>query len=291
VKKSGGNDSLLHNLYTPSKGRRDRLTGDWRGFVWPNSVPGVPIEIPVKLLFDARKKIVTGEMSFASWDKKRGPVENYLVGGFKNDGFMEFAYAKKEDGVIGWGSLLLELSPDGKSIKGRAVGVSSHTGLPFYSTLRLIKGKQSDSTSFSILKTNKPIVFIGHGRSQAWKTLKNYLVKKGYRVETFESGARAGRTINDVLAGMMAETAFAILIMSGEDKMKSGTLRARQNVVHEIGLFQGKLGIKRAVILLETGVEDFSNIRGITYIPFRKTKINEIFAPILAALDREFPKR
>jgi predicted nucleotide-binding protein len=34
------------------------------------------------------------------------------------------------------------------------------------------------------------------------------------------------------------------------------------NVIHEAGLFQGRLGFERAIILLEDGCEEFSNIQG-----------------------------
>jgi len=40
---------------------------------------------------------------------------------------------------------------------------------------------------------------------------------------------------------MLGKTSFAILVMTGEDKIEDGEMRARQNVVHELGLFQGKL--------------------------------------------------
>ena len=68
---------------------------------------------------------------------------------------------------------------------------------------------------------------------------------------------------------------------------KDGTLRARQNVVHEAGLFQGKLGFSRAIILLEEGTEEFSNIHGLHQIRFGKGNIKESFGDVLAVLKRE----
>jgi hypothetical protein len=50
---------------------------------------------------------------------------------------------------------------------------------------------------------------------------------------------------------------------TGEDETKDGKLLARQNVVHEAGLFQGKLGFTRAIILLEEVTEEFSNLAGL----------------------------
>ena len=67
-------------------------------------------------------------------------------------------------------------------------------------------------------------------------------------------------------------------------------------MVHELGLFQGKLGSNRALVLLEEGVESFSNLQGINQIRFSIGNIRESFGDVLAALKREFgeilaPKR
>jgi predicted nucleotide-binding protein len=59
-------------------------------------------------------------------------------------------------------------------------------------------------------------------------------------------------------------------------------------VVHEIGLFQGRLGFNRAIVLLEDGVEEFSNIHGIEQIRFSKGNIRETYGEILATIKREF---
>lgn len=135
----------------------------------------------------------------------------------------------------------------------------------------------------------KPVIFIGHGRSPQWRDLKDHLHEKhGYRVQAYEIGARAGHAIRDILEEMLDESSFAILVMTGEDKTQSGHVRARQNVVHELGLFQGRLGFARAIILLERGVQEFSNIQGIHQIRFSKKNIKETFGDVLATLVREF---
>lgn len=136
----------------------------------------------------------------------------------------------------------------------------------------------------------KPVVFIGHGGSGQWKSLKDHLSDlHKYEVEAFESGARAGHTVRDVLHSMMKSSSFALLVMTGEDATADGGVRARQNVVHEAGLFQGMLGFERAIVLLEEGVEEFSNIHGIVQIRFGKGNIREAFGDVLATLRREFP--
>jgi len=59
------------------------------------------------------------------------------------------------------------------------------------------------------------------------------------------------------------------------------------NVVHEAGLFQGRLGFQKAIILLEEGCEDFSNIDGLGRIGFPKGTISAKFEEIRAVLRRE----
>lgn len=136
----------------------------------------------------------------------------------------------------------------------------------------------------------KPTVFIGHGHSTEWMSLKTYLSDQmGFPVEAYETGSRAGHTIRDVLDAMINATSFAILVMTGEDEQPDGRVRPRQNVVHETGLFQGALGFRRAIVLLEDDVEEFSNLAGIQYLPFRKGNIRDAFGDVIAALKREFP--
>lgn len=134
-----------------------------------------------------------------------------------------------------------------------------------------------------------PVIFIGHGGSSLWRDLKDHLTDKhDYKIEAYETGARAGHTIRDILDEMANKSSFAILVMTGEDEDKYGKLKARPNVIHEIGLFQGRLGFSRAIVLLEDETEEFSNLFGIQQLRFSKGNIKEVFGDVLATLKREF---
>jgi hypothetical protein len=134
-----------------------------------------------------------------------------------------------------------------------------------------------------------PTIFIGHGRSSQWRDLKDHLQDKhGYIIEAYEVGERAGHGIRDILEDMMTKSSFAVLVMTGEDRDSEGLMHARENVVHEMGLFQGCLGFSRAIVLLEDETAEFSNIHGIHQIRYSKGKIKETFGEILATLRREF---
>lgn len=136
---------------------------------------------------------------------------------------------------------------------------------------------------------NSPVIFIGHGRSPDWRDLKDHLHDKhGLTVGAYEIGSRSGHAIRDILDDMLSKSSFALLVMTGEDATSDGVFRARENVIHELGLFQGKLGFNRAIALLERGTNEFSNLHGIQQIRFTKGNIREVFGDVLAVLRREF---
>ena len=131
-------------------------------------------------------------------------------------------------------------------------------------------------------------IFIGHGRSLVWLLLKDFIkdtLKLPY--EEFNRVSAAGEFTGDRLKKMLEESCMAFLIMTGEDEQADGSLRARENVIHEVGLFQGRLGFRKAIILLEDGCRDFSNIHGLIYIPFPKGKMEAAFEEIRRVLKRE----
>jgi len=133
-----------------------------------------------------------------------------------------------------------------------------------------------------------PVVFLGHGRSPLWRDLRDHLQDKhGVTVEAYEIGSRAGHAIRDVLESMLRRSSIAFLILTAEDAMADGSMQARQNVVHELGLFQGALGFSRAIAVLEEGTEEFTNIHGIEQIRFPAGRIRETFGEVLAAIRRE----
>ena len=132
-------------------------------------------------------------------------------------------------------------------------------------------------------------IFIGHGRSAAWRDLKDHLHDQhDYKVIAYEVGARAGHGVRDILDDMMSKSSFALIVLTAEDETADGELRARQNVVHELGLFQGRLGFSRAIAVVEEGTESFSNIAGIQQIRFAPGHIRESFGDVLATIRREF---
>lgn len=136
---------------------------------------------------------------------------------------------------------------------------------------------------------SQPIrIFIGHGRDDQWRDLKDHLHEMhGLDVTAYEVGPRAGLSVKEVLESTLNESSFALLVLTAEDIDTYGQMHARENVVHEVGLFQGRLGFRRAIVLLEEGVHEFSNILGLNQIRFSKGRIRETFGDVLATIKRE----
>lgn len=131
-------------------------------------------------------------------------------------------------------------------------------------------------------------VFIGHGSSPVWKDLKNFIQDRLHLPwDEFNRVPVAGFTNIERLSEMLDQAAIAFLIMTAEDEQVDGKLHARMNVVHESGLFQGKLGFEKAIILMENECEEFSNIHGLGQIRFPKGDISAVFEEIRRVLERE----
>lgn len=131
-------------------------------------------------------------------------------------------------------------------------------------------------------------VFIGHGGSPDWRELKDFLQDRLHlTVDEFNRVPVAGVPNTERLKEMMDAAAIAFLVLTGEDEQADGQLHARMNVIHEVGLFQGRLGFRRAIVILEKGCEAFSNIDGLGQIRFAKANIKGAFEEIRAVLERE----
>jgi len=131
-------------------------------------------------------------------------------------------------------------------------------------------------------------VFIGHGRSEVWRNVKDFVQDRlNLPWDEFNRVPFAGITNIARLSEMLDASAVAFLVMTAEDEMADGALQARMNVVHEAGLFQGRLGFTKAIILLEEGCQEFSNIQGLGQIRFPRGNISAVFEEIRRVLERE----
>lgn len=131
-------------------------------------------------------------------------------------------------------------------------------------------------------------IFIGHGHSLIWRELKDFISERlNLQWDEFNRVPVAGITNILRLSQLLNDSCFAFLILTAEDEQTDGSYHARMNVIHEVGLFQGRLGFEKAIVLLEDGCKEFTNIEGLGQIRFPKGNIASIFEDIRRVLERE----
>ena len=127
-------------------------------------------------------------------------------------------------------------------------------------------------------------VFISHGTPPDWREVQAF-IEKDQSIPTLELAQEPnrGRTVLQKLDEESDRCNYAVVVMTSDDNAQDGALLARENVMHEIGYFQGKFGLANVCLLHEEGVNIPSNIHGLVYIPFPKDMVRAAFS----ALGRE----
>ncbi len=130
----------------------------------------------------------------------------------------------------------------------------------------------------------KEFIFVTHGRSVEWFKIQSYLERDlGLKTIELAQQPNQGRAILQKLDEESNKCYAAVIVMTGDDAVGQNEVRARENVMHEIGFFQGKLGLSDVILLHEEGVNLPSNIHGLVYIPFPKGYVEAT----LGAIHRE----
>ncbi|MBL4801257.1 MAG: nucleotide-binding protein [Emcibacter sp.] len=121
-------------------------------------------------------------------------------------------------------------------------------------------------------------VFISHGHSDEWRKVQPF-IEKDVKLTTIELAQEPniGRTIIEKLIDNADRCDSAVIIMTGDDFTKEEEARVRENVMHEIGFFQGYYGRNLVIMLHEEGVNIPTNLSRIVYVPFPKGSIETSF--------------
>jgi len=134
----------------------------------------------------------------------------------------------------------------------------------------------------------EPRILIGHGRAASWKDLSLFLTTRlGLKWEEFNRESPAGLSTTTRLEQMLNACCFGLLVLTAEDQHQDGTTHARENVIHELGLCQGRFGPQRAIALVEEGCSEFSNIVGLNQIRFPAGQIEVTWDQVRQVLERE----
>lgn len=119
-------------------------------------------------------------------------------------------------------------------------------------------------------KTTTKNVFIVHGHDDLMKiSVSNFVRKIDFNPIILHEQPDGGRTIIEKFHDY-SDVAYAIILYSPDDEMKTGKKRARQNVVFEHGFFISALGRGRVVGLVKESdeMEIPSDLAGVLYKPF-----------------------
>lgn len=121
-------------------------------------------------------------------------------------------------------------------------------------------------------------VFITHGRASDWREVQAY-IEHDVAMKTIELAEQPnlGRTQLEKLLDTADRCDSAVIVMTGDDVTDHGEARVRENVMHEIGYFQGRYGRGRVIFLYEEGVNVPSNLAGVVYSPFPKGRVSACF--------------
>ena len=128
-------------------------------------------------------------------------------------------------------------------------------------------------------------IFISHGQANDWREVQEY-IERDLELKTLELAQEpnCGRTILQKLEEESSKCNYAVIVMTGDDLDGAGNKKARENVMHEIGYFQGKFGLSSVCLLHEEGTSIPSNIQGLVYIPFPKGYISATLGVLMREL-------
>lgn len=141
----------------------------------------------------------------------------------------------------------------------------------------------------TIHHTNK--VFLVHGHDDEVKdAVAGFLRDLGLDVVILHEKPNEGQTIVEKFE-THSDVGFAVVLLTPDDvgapskEPANSKMRARQNVILELGYFIGKLGRKKVCPVYLEGVELPSDVHGVLYVPYdeRGTWRSKLLKEIIAA--------
>ena len=116
-------------------------------------------------------------------------------------------------------------------------------------------------------------IFVVHGCNDAVREkTARFLERLGLQPIILHEQPNEGRTIMEKFVEY-SDVSFAVVLLTGDDRgglkdrlLEHQKLRARQNVILELGFFLGKLGRSNVCALYEEGVEIPSDYKGVLFV-------------------------
>ena len=97
-------------------------------------------------------------------------------------------------------------------------------------------------------------LFVTHGHQGDWRVVQAFVEERfAVSAYSFETRCWGSRPVTEALEGYLRRCSAAICVLTAEDVTADGVRVARQNLVHEVGLFQGRHGPGSVLVLAEEG--------------------------------------
>ena len=143
-------------------------------------------------------------------------------------------------------------------------------------------------------------VAIMHGHSKDFVQVKSLVEECGFTPRILIEEYSADTIFENLRNLIWDHVHCVILILSKDDLMANGSMRARQNVIFELGYcfgaFDSLPDIARykpkdaLIIMAEIGVELFADIDGLTHISYERDKLDEKREVLISILQRSYNK-
>ena len=124
-----------------SSRRAGALVGTWEGDAHQEfGADGQPFDAKVTFKFTVTGKKIQGQGIYRMRDGAQDIITTFIFsGGFLHERFIRFDYNPEAADTVQFGSIILELSNDAKSLKGRYLGYGVRTNGLVYGTVDLKK--------------------------------------------------------------------------------------------------------------------------------------------------------
>lgn len=286
--------------------------GDWRQYSFDEVRAGVLTDVSEEAWETSKTQVEAAREKFE--DARRDIKSLLLASGHSSDVLIqEILEALEEVGLLSRQDILSGLNPGMPPMSRDSVAMSAGVKIPPHahmfaraaelstilrsaeqtarnarSAARHIRRLKASALGSSSSTEGGTRVFIAHGRSPLWRELKDFVESRlGLPWDEFNRQPAAGLPNTTRLSQMLESAQIALLVMTAEDTNSDGESRARMNVIHEVGLFQGRLGFTKAIVLMEEGCAEFSNIQGLGQIRFPAGNISAAFEEVRQVLERE----
>lgn len=136
--------------------------------------------------------------------------------------------------------------------------------------------KEDETNNIHLRPFDPKKIFIVHGHNEAVKlNVARLLVNIGLTPIILAEQPDKGRTVIEKFENEGNDIGFAVVLLTADDKGRKNKARnmqsrARQNVVFEMGYFMALLGRERVMLLIQSGVEEPSDLKGVVYTPLDK---------------------